>query len=421
MIRWLLYGAIPVFVLMVLLTSRGSSTTCGVPPSYRPAAASWAELLSGSKLQLSPEWTNDGSHLLVPIPDGAVYIVQADGSELRPLLEDRSRCTDYYSPDVSPDGQRIVYATSRHLRSEQGVGVLGRLEIETSNLDGSDPHRLTGNLDIDAAPAWSPDGTRIAFVKEVTPMEFRGIYTMSSDGSQPDMIVQFRSDLYESEHEVAFQSYVEGPWWSPDGESLVFVTFDSSMERDEYGHPKTRAALYAVSSDGSGLTELFSGSTTRTDWLSSPTWSPNGERLAFIYADFGDNRHDVTLYAIRADGSGLREVPIPGNVFDRHRGAASVSWSPDGKTLLVVLGEPISNVDGPLGPAYVVAIDGSEIHLLGRSEFGAWSPDGTRIALAGTGWEGVEDYLVTVAPDGSDRRVLARITKHGQLLAVGEK
>ena len=103
-----------------------------------------------------------------------------------------------FAPDVSPDGTRIVYTTTQY--GEIGpAGFIGRalyrnFEIETSALDGSDRRRLTenGEHDHDVAPAWSPDGNRIAFVREGYQAE-RGIYVMAADGSNARRIVAFRA------------------------------------------------------------------------------------------------------------------------------------------------------------------------------------------------------------------------------------
>ena len=58
----------------------------------------------------------------------------------------------------------------------------GNQEIYVMNADGSNPTRLTNNSDVDFLPAWSPDGTSIAFVSRIGEGNFE-IYVMDADGS----------------------------------------------------------------------------------------------------------------------------------------------------------------------------------------------------------------------------------------------
>ena len=70
----------------------------------------------------------------------AIYIVRSDGSDLRRISASIGEYDIDYWPDISPDGSRVVYSTSRH-RSKRPSH--RNYEIETSKLDGSDRRRLT--------------------------------------------------------------------------------------------------------------------------------------------------------------------------------------------------------------------------------------------------------------------------------------
>jgi Tol biopolymer transport system component len=59
------------------------------------------------------------------------------------------------------------------------------------NADGSEVTRLTHNPDSDFSPAWSPDGTNIAFVRQYAAGRRSAIYTMNSDGSNPTLVRKF--------------------------------------------------------------------------------------------------------------------------------------------------------------------------------------------------------------------------------------
>ena len=92
-------------------------------------------------------------------------------------------------PAWSPDGRKIAFVSDR----DGGVGpnqLAG--EIYTMNADGSAQTRLTNNPALDFAPAWSPDGTKIAFTTDRDGSY--QIYTMNADGSQQTRVTQDPTD-----------------------------------------------------------------------------------------------------------------------------------------------------------------------------------------------------------------------------------
>jgi len=85
-------------------------------------------------------------------------------------------------PAWSPDGTRIAFNSDRD----------GNPEIYVMNADGTDPRNLTNDPDFDVLPAWSPDGSRIAFTSdrdegddEVCVMCDDEVYVMNADGTDP--------------------------------------------------------------------------------------------------------------------------------------------------------------------------------------------------------------------------------------------
>jgi TolB protein len=64
-------------------------------------------------------------------------------------------------------------------------------DVYKMNADGSEVTRLTHNPDSDFSPAWSPDGTNIAFVRQYAAGRRSAIYTMNSDGSNPTLVRKF--------------------------------------------------------------------------------------------------------------------------------------------------------------------------------------------------------------------------------------
>ena len=411
-------------------------------------------LRESAKPDYTPQWTPDGSRIvLANFPDGPnyeanIYAVQTDGKKLHRLTTKRvdKAYQRSYSPDVHPNGTRIVY-TTRVYDTNPGP-TLHTFQIATSDLDGSNPQRLTENYDLDTAPTWSPDGSRIAFAKLVGESgptgQFLGIYTMAADGSEISEIYSarpFRSDgayipnptgsafvkkLINPEFDSAYRS---GPVWSPDGKRLAFAIQEAIVELSEdreflLRDLEYRDVLYVANTDGSNLEQVFVTPNQLEQpgggrILGAPAWSPNGQQLWFRYGGSSSQ----SLHAVESDGSGLRKMSVYTSGLDH-----TLALSPDGKKLLYSSGwSPFKLAIDKRHPPRIDTIDanGSNPQTIALGFiYPAWSPDGSRIAAVygRKPYKGEQvDYLITMAPDGSDLQVLARLDEDYRLKAVNEK
>jgi Tol biopolymer transport system component len=402
------------FLLAVLLLalSMGSSVSFCRNPNKPGLSWQWIEEYNISRS--TPRWSPDGGHI-VAASEGAIISVRANGSRFRRLSG--GEYVIYDAPDISPDGERMVYTTTRHRSAPWSLSAPWRnFEIETSRLNGSGKRRITKDPGQDVAPAWSPDGTRIAFVRHGSNAESPGIYTVAADGSDQQLVVPFRTGSGE-EGDLAVYSWGKtGPTWSPNGEMLGYVLRIDNRVRNAQGGLETlrREVLYVVNADGTELKELFAVEDSLQESIATePAWSPDSQRIAFVHAGTVNDGTalEVALYTARADGSELTQILGPDDglgpftVFIWEN--AVLSWSPDGTGVLI-------SADASDGHLSVVDPDGSNRRRVGASgAVGIWSPDGSRIAQYRDADSRI--YLSTVNPDGSDLRVLLWIDEEGNL------
>ncbi len=219
-----------------------------------------------------------------------IFIVNSNGTGLTRLTTNSVSDGD---PAWSPDGSKIAFRSARD----------GNHEIYVMNADGSNPARLTSNSAADYQPTWSPDGSRIAFVSERDGNA--EIYVMNAaDGSNP---VRLTTD-------VGTPAFDGDPAWSPDGSKIAFWS-----RRDGNGE------IYVMNPDGLNVTRL---TTNAVDDL-QPAWSPDGSRLVFSRFTGCDSYSgfcDYDLFVMNADGSGAVQRTSGSSDNDP-------AWSPDGGSI----------------------------------------------------------------------------------------
>jgi hypothetical protein len=260
------------------------------------------------------------------VRNGQIWTMNADGSNETPITT-----TGGLNPAWSPDGTRIAFQSYR-----DGSG-----DIYTMNANGSGVARLTDSPYADEYPTWSPDGTKIAFVHGRTWTE-RRLRIMDADGSDVSRVT-FTSDDPEVKDDLEnwVWWYAYDLAWSPDGTKIAFSIRYMCEGCEVFSSLPPTVATANV--DGSNLAFVQGND--------QPSWSPDGTRLAVT-----TSHADGTVVAVMdADGSNYRWLPYLNS--DCHS-LRSPAWAPDGKSLAVV-GSPCS-----LWGVHLYAPDGSYLALL---------------------------------------------------------
>ena len=201
------------------------------------------------------------------------------------------------------------------------------------------------------SPAWSPDGTRIAYVRGHRNDDghwVSHIWTVNVDGS---------INIQRTEGDVIDR----WPTWSPDSSKIAFER-ETGSGRDEDGNRLDRDRhIVVMTSSGDQQRALDEGGR----WEHSPAWSPDGTQLAY--------EADGHVVVSDPDGSNPRRLH-PGVYFN-----GGLSWSPDGQRIAFTRG------DGTQSSIVIADIDGIAEETVFDEGLAAlnprWSPDGQRIAF----------------------------------------
>ena len=338
----------------VAVTARvEGEATIHVLPVSGGASEPWVE---GS----SPVWLTDGSGIVFS-RSGDLWTVALGATEPARVTNDDD---DERAARPSPDGRTIAFYSGRS----------GFQDVWLVPSDGSAPPRqLTresmAHDDFRFAPAWSPDGTRIAY------------FSNKGDYWEDDVWI---ADVASGAERQLSRGLMASstPVWSPDGSQIALL----GTSKDEYWY-EDLAYVYVLD-PVTGAERAVDMQTHATDWLHNHTvtWSPDGSELFFPYHERGE----VELWRVPAAGGVATRVTNMGGAFRAYDGAA------DGSGFVFLRSTPTRGTDVD----YVPASGGAARRL---THFATeWSGLVEPREVSYRSWDGLYIQAFLFAPPGFD-------------------
>ncbi|MBL8230438.1 MAG: CehA/McbA family metallohydrolase [Bryobacterales bacterium] len=256
-----------------------------------------------------PAWSPDGKEIAFAM-SGSIWKIAPGDTTAYELTANRSFDS---SPSWSPDGRWIVYTT------EDSAGI----NIMLLNVATGESTALTRGSDIHLDPVFSPDGRRIAWVKNKPGNTYHVFATSFEDGriGEPVQITAQNSfgrpRLYFSENDDHIS-----PAWSPDSKEILLVS--------NRGIPLGSGAIWRAPAEPGAMTKARMLLREETLYRTQPQWSSDGKRI--LYSSHRGSQYN-NLYVLPAEGGEPYQLTF-GN-FDHF----DPRWSPDGDWIAYIANE----------------------------------------------------------------------------------
>jgi dipeptidyl aminopeptidase/acylaminoacyl peptidase len=257
---------------------------------------------------------------------------RAASTSTTPTIDQSLEMKGAFSPEISPDGKRVVYEVSRTNWEDNAF----ERDLWIADTATGEGHQLTASKKSSSNAAWSPDGRWIAFLSDRpgqisgTPEGKKQIYVIAADGGEARQLTKV---------ETGVNIFA----WSPDSKKMAFSSDDPEPKamkdrKEKYGEYEVVHADYTMAhlwtmeipmDDTASIPAPKRLTEGRTFTVGEFAWSPDGTRIAFSAQRDPDliSTETADIYVVEVgDGKVKKIVNTPGP--DRNP-----QWSPDGKQI----------------------------------------------------------------------------------------
>lgn len=221
--------------------------------------------------------------------DQDIFVMNPDGTFATNLTSTPTRSE--FDPAYSRDGARMAFSAYESFSAD----------VYSMASDGSDKRRLTTTPEFEGAPQFSPDGGKIAYLRDGGESA-RNVWLMNADGSAQEALT--------TSGRVEFS----GISWRPDGGAVLFS--------QQTGGTRSDYDIFEIDLASRAVRQVLA----RPGFDADPRYSPDGTRIAFIGE--GADGTSLDAFVVNSDGSGAASLSQEGYHY-------ALDWAPDGSTIVM--------------------------------------------------------------------------------------